>query len=434
VVGIGARLITGTLKPGAALPAVIDGVGVMRIVLIVIGIMLAVTPALASKHPVTTLTNGVSYYEPVAGTPARVHRHHVTERKVMHHTVRTSDRNKNSQWRTRADNTKKSRKEVMHRSKRDTRSRVDKSQPRHQGGGAVTSIDWGALNLPEQPTEGPSVFPPLPAPARERLPEDDFSILANYAYSETLPAVKPADEIKQSLVSVPEEAPHQEIKLVSSVLGLNVGLMSTFARIESDLNPKDRTGSYMGLFQLSRQEFSRYGPTGGNIFNARDNAIAAAVKIEYEANLFKIDTRHIPSDSDLYLIHQQGMQGAAQHLAEPERPAWKSMCATDEGKQKGTGWCKKAIWGNTLPFFKRVWKSVEDFTSGAFVRMWSDRVAVFLGRPGVVVKPQPKEQVEENEQHHEASHHKNKVHEARVHHHHNRQLAHHHHSRHYAKA
>jgi hypothetical protein len=28
--------------------------------------------------------------------------------------------------------------------------------------------------------------------------------------------------------------------------------------------------------------------------------------------------------------------------------AWKSMCATNEGRQKGEKWCKRAIWQNTL--------------------------------------------------------------------------------------
>lgn len=258
------------------------------------------------------------------------------------------------------------------------------------------------------------------------MPEDRFSMLADYAYSEALPPEKPADLVKRALDCFPEGSVKSEIALISDTLGLDVGLMSAFARIESDFNPHERTGSYIGLYQLSKHEFDRYGPTGGDILNARDNAIAAALKIEVEANLFKVDTRHIPSNADLYLIHQQGMQGAAQHLAEPERPAWQSMCATDEGKQRGKGWCKKAIWGNTLPAFKSIWKSVESFTSGAFVRMWADRVAVFLGH-----KP-AHDIVQEAEQNHEAHDNPRKLHEARVHRHHHRVA--HHRLRHYAGA
>ncbi len=41
------------------------------------------------------------------------------------------------------------------------------------------------------------------------------------------------------------------------------------------------------------------------------------------------------------------------------------MCATDEGREKGEEWCKRAIWGNTLPEIKRVWKTVDNLTSSA---------------------------------------------------------------------
>ena len=43
------------------------------------------------------------------------------------------------------------------------------------------------------------------------------------------------------------------------------------------------------------------------------------------------------------------------------------MCATDEGRQKGERWCKRAIWGNTLPADKHVWRSVNKLTSAAFI-------------------------------------------------------------------
>jgi hypothetical protein len=50
------------------------------------------------------------------------------------------------------------------------------------------------------------------------------------------------------------------------------------------------------------------------------------------------------------------------------------MCATDEGKEKGERWCKRAIWQNTLPTIKQIWKSVDKLTSAAFVDMWQERV------------------------------------------------------------
>ncbi|MDE2375563.1 MAG: transglycosylase, partial [Hyphomicrobiales bacterium] len=55
-------------------------------------------------------------------------------------------------------------------------------------------------------------------------------------------------------------------------------------------------------------------------------------------------------------------------------------CATDEGKEKGEKWCKRAVWGNTLPRVKETWKSVERITSAAFVAMWQQRLNLFLAR------------------------------------------------------
>jgi hypothetical protein len=39
---------------------------------------------------------------------------------------------------------------------------------------------------------------------------------------------------------------------------------------------------------------------------------------------------------------KRGTQGAEEHVNHPDSIAWKSMCATDEGKQKGEKWCKRA--------------------------------------------------------------------------------------------
>ena len=91
-------------------------------------------------------------------------------------------------------------------------------------------------------------------------------------------------------------------------------------------------------------------------------------------------TQKKPTLSDLYLIHQQGWEGAAEHISQPDRMAWKSMCATSEGREKGEKWCKRAIWRNTLPAVKDAWKSVDKLTSGAFVGMWRERVAHFYSK------------------------------------------------------
>ena len=147
---------------------------------------------------------------------------------------------------------------------------------------------------------------------------------------------------------------------------------------KDDFNPRERTGSYIGLFQLSKSEFSQYG--AGDILNPRDNAMAAAYKFVTEAALFEAITHMELTFANLYLIHQQGWEGAAEHVSHPQQIAWKSMCATHEGMAKGERWCKRAIWGNTLPAVKREWKSVDRLTSGAFVAMWRDRVQTLYAR------------------------------------------------------
>jgi hypothetical protein len=63
------------------------------------------------------------------------------------------------------------------------------------------------------------------------------------------------------------------------------------------------------------------------------------------------------------------------------------MCATDEGRQKGERWCKRAIWGNTLPAVKHVWKTVNKLTSDAFVDMWLQRVNHLYSRYSETATP-----------------------------------------------
>jgi hypothetical protein len=208
--------------------------------------------------------------------------------------------------------------------------------------------------------------------------KQNLSYLAYYAYSEVPPETKPANIVLEALKDIPPGTPIDEIRRVADILGLDFAFMKTVAKIESGFDPKQRTGSYIGLFQLSKSEFKKYG--SGDILSPRDNAVAAALKFMTEDALFEMFTTRNPTLSDNYLIHQQGVEGAAEHVSHPHRLAWRSMCATDEGKEKGEKWCKRAIWGNTLPAVKRVSKNVNNLTSGAFVAMWQQRVSNFYAR------------------------------------------------------
>jgi hypothetical protein len=206
----------------------------------------------------------------------------------------------------------------------------------------------------------------------------DFRYLIYYVWSELPPPEKPADIVLRSFKATPVGTPVEEIKRASDAFGLDFTFMKAVARIESRFDPKQRTGSYIGLFQLSKYEFNKFGT--GQIVDPRDNAVAAAYKMITEGILFEWVTHKKPTLSDLYLIHQQGWEGAAEHISRPDRIAWKSMCATSEGMEKGEKWCKRAIWGNTIPAVKHAWKSVNKLTSRAFVAMWRERVAHFYSK------------------------------------------------------
>ena len=206
----------------------------------------------------------------------------------------------------------------------------------------------------------------------------DFRYLICYIWSELPPAEKPAAIVLRSFKDIPVGTPVEEIKRASDAFGLDFTFMKAVAKVESGFDPKQRTGSYIGLFQLSKYEFGKFG--SGDILNPRDNAVAAAYKVIIEGILFQWVTHREPDLNDLYLIHQQGWEGAAEHLSQPNRIAWKSMCATSEGREKGEKWCRRAIWGNTLPAVKEAWKSVEKLTSEAFVGMWRERVAHFQAK------------------------------------------------------
>ena len=160
------------------------------------------------------------------------------------------------------------------------------------------------------------------------------------------------------------DSPHDEIQKAASLYGLDVAMMMSIAKVESNFNPRARTGSYKGLFQLSDYEFEKYGD--GSIWDARDNARAAAHMLLVQAEKFRWALGHSPDYAERYMVHQQGIQGAIEHYTHPERVAWQSMCATDEGVLKGEPWCRKCIWRNLLRNGRRaseMWRRYQAETS-----------------------------------------------------------------------
>jgi hypothetical protein len=188
--------------------------------------------------------------------------------------------------------------------------------------------------------------------------------------------------------------PRDEIREAASLYGLDLAMMMSIAKVESDFNPRVRTGSYKGLFQLSDHEFNKYGD--GSIWDARDNARAAAHMFLVQAEQFRWALGHYPDFAERYMVHQQGIQGAIEHYTHPDRMAWQSMCATDEGILKGEQWCKRCIWGNLLPEWKRAFGNVDAIQSGEFIAKWTRRIDHFADRYSVasadaVVSATPKD-------------------------------------------
>jgi predicted GIY-YIG superfamily endonuclease len=173
-------------------------------------------------------------------------------------------------------------------------------------------------------------------------------------------------------------SPHDEIREAASLYGLDVAMMMSIAKVESNFKPHARTGSYKGLFQLSDDEFKKYGD--GSIWDARDNARAAAHMFLVKAEKFRWALGHHPDYAERYMVHQQGIQGAIEHYTHPKRVAWQSMCATDEGVLKGEQWCKRCIWRNLLPQWKQTFKSVDKISSGDFVSLWTERIDHLVSR------------------------------------------------------
>jgi hypothetical protein len=152
------------------------------------------------------------------------------------------------------------------------------------------------------------------------------------------------------------------------------GYINRTFQIESGGNAAATTGKYKGLGQFSPEMEARYGINDTN--RADPNAQSRALSLENQDNHDALTKAlgHEPTPADYYLAHQQGIGGAVAHLSQPDLPAWKNMASTLEGRSKGDGWAKQAIWGNLTPQMKEQFPGgVDTVTSGDFARMWAQR-------------------------------------------------------------
>jgi hypothetical protein len=189
------------------------------------------------------------------------------------------------------------------------------------------------------------------------------------------------DPLKPSISVLPKSMLHGIAGGADASGGVSANDLDTIRMIESGGRPNVQTGRYKGAFQLSDEEFRRYG--GGNIWDAGDNRRAASAKLEAQKAAFRRRHGRDPSLTELYMMHQQGEGGAEAHMAHPERAAWLNMLSTAEGRKKGSKWAQQAIWGNVpSDMRKRFPGGVTDVTSQDFMGLWGEKVDRFSARLG----------------------------------------------------
>ena len=189
-------------------------------------------------------------------------------------------------------------------------------------------------------------------------------------------ALVAAPQIAQASVQFSPQL-EDTIQKASDYHGVPPSTLRAFAAIESGGNPRARTGSYFGVYQLSHSEFRKYGGRG-SIFDLSENTKVAARKLRAEADAFSRQYGREPTATELYMLHQQGITGAATHMANPDAPAWQNMYLTPEGQKKGPAWARLAIWGN-IPQDQRAQfpDGVDSVTSRQFMELWDRKLTRF---------------------------------------------------------
>jgi Transglycosylase SLT domain len=146
--------------------------------------------------------------------------------------------------------------------------------------------------------------------------------------------------------------------------------MQTIAEIESSNNPNQQTGRYKGLYQLSDEEFRKYGGQG-SIFDPEQNTKAATAKMTAEGQRAQDRLGRALSPVEQYMVHQQGLAGTLSHLSNPDQPAWKSFQQAAGNNETQS---KAAIWKNLTPEMKAQFgNDVNNVTSRDFIKLWTDR-------------------------------------------------------------
>jgi hypothetical protein len=143
----------------------------------------------------------------------------------------------------------------------------------------------------------------------------------------------------------------EAIRATAGKAGMSEANWKAIASIESSLNPGSNANArtqYKGLFQIGARgadsEWARRG--SGNIYNARDNAEAAAALAQDNAARFRKLKGRDPTASEIYLMHQQGFgfysRGAMTNIGGNLPPSLKGRSpATITHDEFEQGWARE---------------------------------------------------------------------------------------------
>jgi hypothetical protein len=175
-----------------------------------------------------------------------------------------------------------------------------------------------ATPVPTQPAEPiPSVQPPQTTrpdtrseldPAGRALANGDYlgyAVESHRPHATVQQASLPT-EITRGVSAGPTEV-QSAISDAARATGMSQGTLQAIASIESNNQPgsnRNKSTQYKGLFQIGREEWRQYGE--GDIYDAHDNAMAAARMLRDHASWFQEKYGRAPTDAELYMMHQQG--------------------------------------------------------------------------------------------------------------------------------
>ncbi|MEL6548356.1 MAG: transglycosylase SLT domain-containing protein, partial [Myxococcota bacterium] len=169
-------------------------------------------------------------------------------------------------------------------------------------------------------------------------------------------------------------AVRRAIENASRETGVPQDLLMVYAFIESSFDPNARNGSYVGLFQMSQEEFVANGGRGRRT-DPVQNALAAARDIRDKMQARSFPRNESANEQALYLYvqHQQGEAGARAHYANLDGVAWRNLRRFYPSDRVAQRAVTRNVTEDWLARYGR------DMTSGEFIAHWRERLDEVAG-------------------------------------------------------